>query len=71
MKDRLIITFRENGYRIEGTITKSQMVMVSADIFATALYLATSDEERNKIGEKFISQLTESFRSFESGENDD
>ena len=70
MKDRLIITFREDGYRIEGTITKSQMVMVSADILAAALHIATSNEERVKIGEKFISQLTESFRSFESGESD-
>ena len=71
MKDRLIITFREDGYRIEGTITKPQMVMVSADILATVLFLATSNEERDKIGEKFISKLTESFRSFESGESDD
>ena len=71
MKDRLIITFREDGYRIEGTITKSQMVMVSADILATVLFLATSNEGRDKIGEEFISQLTESFRSFESGESDD
>ena len=71
MKDRLIITFREDGYRIEGTITKPQMVMVSADILATVLFLATSNEERDKIGEKFISQLTESIRSFESGESDD
>lgn len=71
MKDRLIITFRENGYRIEGTITKPQMVMVSADILAAALHLATSNEERDKIGEKFISQLNESLRSFESGESDD
>ena len=71
MKDRLIITFREDGYRIEGTITKSQMIMVSAKILEVALHLATSDEERNEIGEKFISQLTESFRSFESGESDD
>lgn len=71
MKDRLIITFREDGYRIEGTITKSQMIMVSADILATVLFLATSNEERDKIGEKFISQLTEGFRSFESGESDD
>ena len=69
MKDRLIITFREDGYRIEGTITKPQMVMVSADILATVLFLATSNEERDKIGEEFISQLTESFRSFESGES--
>ena len=71
MKDRLIITFREDGYRIEGTITKSQMVMVSSDILATALYLAASNEERDKIGKGFISRLTESFRSFESGESDD
>ena len=71
MKDKLIITFREDGYRIEGTITKPQMVMVSAEILATVLFLATSDEERDKIGEKFISQLTESFGSFESGESDD
>ena len=71
MKDRLIITFRENGHRIEGTITKPQMVMASADILATALYLATSDEDRNEIGEEFISQLTERFGSFESGESDD
>lgn len=71
MKDRLIITFREDGYRIEGAITKPQMVMVSADILAVALHLATSDEERDKIGKEFISQLTESFRSFESGESDD
>ena len=71
MKDRLIITFRENGHRIEGTITKPQMVMVSADILATALYLATSDVERNEIGEEFISQLTERFRSFESSGSDD
>ena len=71
MKDRLIITFREDGYRIEGTITKSQMVMVSADILATVLFLATSNEERDKIGKEFISQLTESFRSFGSGESDD
>lgn len=70
MKDRLIITFREDGYRIEGTITKSQMVMVSATILATALYLATSNEEHDRIGEEFISHLTESFRSFESGESD-
>ena len=71
MKDRLIITFREDGYRIEGTITKPKMVMVSAKILATVLFLATSNEERNEIGEKFISQLTENFRSFESGESDD
>ena len=71
MKDRLIITFRENGHRIEGTITKPQMVMVSADILATALYLATSDEERNKIVEKFISHLTETLGALESGESDD
>ena len=71
MKGRLIITFREDGHRIEGTITKQQMIMVSADILAAAFYLATSDEERDKIGEKFISQLTESLRSFESGESDD
>ena len=71
MENKVIITFRENGHRIEGTITKPQMVMVSADILATELYLATSDEERDKIGEKFISQLTESFGSFESGESDD
>ena len=71
MKDKLIITFREDGYRIEGTITKPQMVMVSAKILATALYISTSNEERDKIGEKFISQLTESLRSFESGESDD
>lgn len=70
MKDRLIITFREDGHTIEGTMTKLQMIMVSADILATALFLATSDEERDKIGEKFISQLTESFRSLESGESD-
>lgn len=71
MKDRLIITFREDGYRIEGTITKPQMIMVSAGILATALYITASNEERDKIGEGFISQLTESFRSFESGESDD
>ena len=71
MKGRLIITFREDGYRIEGTITKSQMIMVSADILATVLFLATSNEERDKIGEEFISQLTENFRPFESGESDD
>ena len=71
MKDRLIITFREDGYRIEGTITKTQMIMVSAKILATVLFIATSNEERDKIGEEFISQLTESFRSFESGESDD
>ena len=71
MKDRLIITFRGDGHRIEGTITKPQMVMVSAEILATVLFLATSDEERNEIGEEFISRLTESFRSFESGESDD
>ena len=71
MKDRLIITFREDGYRIEGTITKTQMLMVSADILATALYLSASNEERDKTGEKFILQLTESFRSFGSGESDD
>ena len=71
MKDRLIITFRENGHRIEGTITKPQMVMVSAEILATVLFLATSNEERNEIGEEFISQLTERFGSFESGESDD
>lgn len=71
MKDRLIITFREDGHRIEGMITKPQMVMVSADILATALYLAASNEERDKIGKGFISQLTESFRSFESGESND
>ena len=71
MKDRLIITFRENGHRIEGTITKPQMVMASAEILATVLFLATSKEERDKIGEEFISQLTENFRSFESGESDD
>lgn len=71
MKDRLIITFRENGHRIEGIITKPQMIMVSADILATALFIATSNEERDKIGEELISQLTERFRSFESGESDD
>lgn len=71
MKDRLIITFREDGHRIEGIITKPQMVMVSADILAAAFYLATSNEERDKIGEEFISQLTERLRSFESGESDD
>ena len=71
MKDRLIITFRENGHRIEGTITNPQMVMVSAEILAPVLFLPTSNEEHDKIGEKFISQLTESFRSFESGESDD
>ena len=71
MKDRLIITFREDGYRIEGTITKTQMIMVSAKILATVLFIATSNEERDKIGEEFISQLTENFRSFESGESDD
>lgn len=71
MKDRLIITFREDGYRIEGTITKPQMVMVSAKILATSFLLATSNEERDKIGEEFISQLTENFRSLESGESDD
>ena len=71
MENKVIITFREDGYRIEGTITKPQMVMVSADILATVLFLATSNEERDKIGEKFISQLTESFISFESGESDD
>ena len=71
MKDRLIITFREDGYRIEGTITKPQMVMVSAKILATVLFLATSNEERDKIGEEFISQLTENFRSFESSGSDD
>ena len=71
MESKVIITFRENGYRIEGTITKSQMIMASADILATALFLATSDEKRDKIGEEFISQLTERFRSFESGESDD
>ena len=71
MKDRLIITFRENGYRIEGTITKPQMVMVSAEILAVALNLATNDEERNKIGKEFISQLDENFRQLESGESDD
>lgn len=71
MKDRLIITFREDGYRIEGVITKPQMIMVSADILAAALYLATSNEERDKIVKGLISQLTESLRSFESGESDD
>ena len=71
MKDRLIITFREGGHTIEGIITKPQMVMVSAEILATALRLATSNEERDKIGKEFISQLTESLRSFESGESDD
>ena len=71
MKDRLIITFREDGHTIEATMTKLQMIMVSADILATALFLATSNEERDKIGEEFISQLTESLRSFESGESDD
>ena len=71
MENKVIITFREDGYRIEGTITKPQMVMVSADILAAALRIATSNEERNEIGEKFISQLTERFRSFESGESDD
>ena len=71
MKDRLIITFREDGYGIEGTITKPQMVMVSADILATVLYLSTSNEERDKIGEEFISQLTETLGAFESGESDD
>lgn len=71
MENKVIITFRENGHRIEGIITKPQMVMVSADILATALFIATSNEERDKIGEEFISQLTERFRSFESGESDD
>ena len=71
MENKVIITFREDGHRIEGTITKPQMVMVSADILAAALYLATSKKERDKIAEKFISQLTESLRSFESGESDD
>lgn len=70
MENKVIITFREDGYRIEGTITKPQMVMASADILAAALRIATSNEERDKIGEKFISQLIESFRSFESGESD-
>ena len=71
MENKVIITFRENGYRIEGTITKSQMIMVSADILATVLFLATSNEERDKIGEEFISQLDENFRQPESGESDD
>ena len=71
MENKVIITFRENGHRIEGTITKPQMVMVSAEILATVLFLSTSNEERDKIGEEFISQLTENFRSFESGESDD
>lgn len=71
MENKVIITFREDGYRIEGIITKPQMIMVSADILATALFIATSNEERDKIGEEFISHLTERFRSFESGESDD
>ena len=71
MGNKVIITFREDGHRIEGTITKPQMIMVSADILAAALYIATSNEERDKIVKGFISQLTESLRSFESGESDD
>ena len=71
MENKVIITFRENGHSIEGTITKPQMVMVSAEILATVLFLSTSNEERDKIGEEFISQLTERFGSFESGESDD
>lgn len=71
MENKVIITFREDGHRIEDTITKPQMVMVSADILAAAFYLATSNEERDKMGEEFISQLTERLGSFESGESDD
>lgn len=71
MENKVIITFRENGHRIEGTITKPQMIMVSADILAAALHFTTSKKDRDKIGDKFISQLTETLGALESGESDD
>lgn len=71
MKDRLIITFKEDGHTVKGTITKPQMIEVASELLALALHAATSQKERNKIADGFISNLTDSFRQLESGESDD
>lgn len=70
MENKVIITFEEDGHRIEGKITKQQMVMVASELLAMALHFTTSKKERDKISDRFILQLTENFRSFE-GESDD
>lgn len=71
MENKVIITFEEDGHTVKGTITKSQMVEVASELLAMALHLATSKKEHDKIGDEFISNLTDSFRQFESGESDD
>lgn len=70
MENKVIITFTEDGHTVKGTITKSQIVEVASELLAMALHFTTSKKERDKIGDEFISQLTENFRSFE-GESDD
>lgn len=71
MKDKVIITFNEDGHEIKGTITRSQMVMVASELLAMALHFTTSKKDRDKIVDKFISQLTEILGELESGESDD
>jgi len=70
MENKVIITFEEDGHSVKGTITKSQMVEVASELLAIALHFTTSKKERDKIGDEFISQLTENFQRFE-GESDD
>lgn len=71
MENKVIITFEEKGCIIEFRIAKPQLSMVSADILAIALSLAASGEKRDRIREKFTSQLTETLGALESGESDD
>lgn len=71
MENKVIITFEEDGYTVKGTITKSQMVMVASELLAMALHFTKSKKDRDKIGDKFISQLTETLGALESGESDD
>lgn len=71
MENKVIITFEKKGCIIEFRIAKPQLSMVSADILAIALSLAASGEKRDRIREKFNSQLTETLGALESGESDD
>ena len=71
MGNKVIITFEKKGCIIEFRIAKPQLSMVSADILAIALSLAESGEKRDRIREKFTSQLTETLGALESGERDD
>ena len=64
-----------NGQKYQGmnslvTALKADTALIE-ELKEKVLFLATSNEEGDKIGEEFISQLTENFRPFESGESDD